>query len=294
MIENKCFNFEMDIKVNCVKHGNNVPGRVMPLNKIKFCLACLEEKSRKSQEKEIKHKELVKYYKYLISLKNSGITKMNYDCEFNIFKPEVESQKYALAKCKEYSDNFPLMFEIGRGLVMLGNSGLGKTHLACTIAKKVMAKDKKNVLYMKFFQLNLFQYKEISLENLIKCDLLIIDEIGVSKNDTKIDRLQEIIDLRHDAMLPIILISNLLDGNSGKDNEFNTLLPNAINSRLKQNTVRLNFTGEDYREKQMDPRRIKNQNKIEEDIIKAEEFFKLGYNDFSKFKNSLNEELYNF
>ena len=102
-------------------------------------------------------------------------------------------------------------------IALLGEPGVGKTHLAIGIGREVakMGLTPKYITVSNVISLVRSGWGEnggesIELSKLIHYDLLILDEVGVqsgSANEKKI--LCEIIDGRYNLMRPTILISNL-------------------------------------------------------------------------------------
>ena len=81
--------------------------------------------------------------------------------------------------CKDYAANFT---PNSKSLLLIGSSGLGKTHLACSIAKEVMEK-KYTVMYASaqvlFGKIDQARYTEDDiLSDILDCDLFILDDLG--------------------------------------------------------------------------------------------------------------------
>ena len=97
-------------------------------------------------------------------------------------KSPRENMQYILNACRRYAAEFPAS---GRNLLMVGGCGLGKTHLALSIASDVLEKG-YNVLYcsaagifkqIEFENFNL-SHDGTTLSGLKNCDLLVLDDIG--------------------------------------------------------------------------------------------------------------------
>lgn len=90
--------------------------------------------------------------------------------------------KKHLEHCRDFAANFPENYE---NLLMMGKTGLGKTHLSLAIAKKVLEKG-YNVIYDS--AVNLLgsieeqhfgrEHSSELLELVMDCDLLILDDLG--------------------------------------------------------------------------------------------------------------------
>jgi len=143
-------------------------------------------------------------------------------------------------------------------LVMLGNNGTGKTHLAVSVLKQT-----GGIIYT-VFEINVKirqSYNGTSkewevLQELCETKLLVIDEIGRTKgSDFELNWISHVINKRHENMLPLILISNrhlssdCPLGKEGCPNCLEKYFDNDVISRLIEDGIVMKFTGDDYRKK---------------------------------------------
>ena len=140
---------------------------------------------------------------------------------FANYRAESQKQKAALAMCTEYAHNFRDHYDAGRCLLLLGNVGTGKTHLAAAIAEYLITEKGAAAVYRTLYSLMQYikgsydkhaEYTEAkAYENLITPHLLIIDEIGATKT-TEFEQaaLFNIINGRYEEQLPTVIISNLM------------------------------------------------------------------------------------
>lgn len=114
---------------------------------------------------------------------------------------------------KRYVANFDTFYKQGKGLLLHGGVGTGKTYIACMIANALIDKGYP-VLVTNFSRiLNTLQStlkKQEYLDSLNKFKLIVIDDLGVER-DTGYAKEQvfSIIDSRYRAELPMIITTNL-------------------------------------------------------------------------------------
>lgn len=134
------------------------------------------------------------------------------DKENNV-SPKAMMQKN-LEYCKRFADEFDGK---GSGILMVGNTGLGKTHLSLAIANKLLKKgfcvvySSATELIRKIRNEQFNTNEEGETMPLVKsCDLLILDDVGVEKSsDWSISVLYEIINSRQNKRAPMIISTNL-------------------------------------------------------------------------------------
>jgi len=142
------------------------------------------------------------------------------DRSFDGYTATSPQQVKALAVCREYAENFKGHHEAGRCLLLLGNAGTGKTHLAAAIANHIMRNSAATVVYrtlggiLQYIKGSYDKASEYSeaqaFASLIEPSLLIIDEIGATKaTEFELATLFQIINGRYEEQLPTIVISNL-------------------------------------------------------------------------------------
>jgi DNA replication protein DnaC len=139
---------------------------------------------------------------------------------FDNYVATDDGSRTALATCRDYAVDFPERLQAGSSLVLCGNAGTGKTHLACSIANHVIRQHALSAVYMtvgRAFRSVKDTYRRDSgrteqevLSHFAAPELLILDEIGVQYgSDTEKNILFEIVNERYEALKPTILISNL-------------------------------------------------------------------------------------
>ena len=139
---------------------------------------------------------------------------------FDDYVTATAKQKKALAVCREYAENFPEHCDAGRCLLLLGNVGTGKTHLAAAIANHVMRNTTATAVYrtvggiLQHIKGSYDRQSEYTESQAFAAytgpHLLVIDEVGATKpTEFELATLFAIINGRYEEQLPTIVISNL-------------------------------------------------------------------------------------
>ncbi|EIK96079.1 IstB ATP binding domain-containing protein [Pseudomonas sp. M47T1] len=138
------------------------------------------------------------------------------------YQAENEGQRRALAFCRHYVKVFDEILKTGRCMVMIGKPGTGKTHLGVAMANDLLHNTSRTAVYrtvgaiLQAIRATYDRYSERSeaeiLASLISPDLLVLDEVGVSKeqpSDFELTTLFAIINGRYEQERPTVVISNL-------------------------------------------------------------------------------------
>lgn len=149
-------------------------------------------------------------------IKNSKMSKRNLNCKFDNFETN-NSNKQVFDNLKNYSEKLIKCIE-KKGLILAGNNGVGKTHLACSIANKLI-ENGIPVIYGTLINLLAELRNSYDTENNISemeiiklyenVDLLIIDDLGKEKpSEWGLEKLFTIINSRYENNLPVIITTN--------------------------------------------------------------------------------------
>lgn len=154
---------------------------------------------------------------------------------FGNYEPKTDHQKVVFNALKEYGENIAEVVKLGRSLMLTGNAGTGKTHLACSIIAEAIKQG-----YSALFTESSAFVRSIKdgwseraseqeiLDRYVNIDLLVIDEIGIGfKGDQNL--LFTLINERYKRVKPTILLSNL------KPAELLEFLGERIVDRLREN-----------------------------------------------------------
>lgn len=115
---------------------------------------------------------------------------------------------------KNYVKNFPKFREEGKGLLLYGQVGTGKSYMAACIANALI--DMGNTALMTNFARltntiqGMFEGKQQYIDSLNRYSLLIIDDLGAErKSEFMQEMVFNIIDARYRSGLPMIITTNL-------------------------------------------------------------------------------------
>lgn len=153
-----------------------------------------------------------------------GIPRRYYDMSFEWLRkygsfPKENSEAYAVVK--QYVDNLEANLKSGRGLILRGPAGTGKTSIAVSILKEVLAL-KQGCMMISMpslldIMLTLSKGDRVAFLNyeqkLRNIPLLLLDDFGAeySKSDWVSSKVESIIIDRYNRMKPIILTTNYSD-----------------------------------------------------------------------------------
>jgi DNA replication protein DnaC len=214
------------IEAGCLKHTgqrfdvikNPVPG----LKDILSCPECRKEEEQRQEAERLRIIEARRRYEEIEAerafenrTEAADIPSMFKNCALNTYRAESDGQKKALEIVSAFISK-PLT-EAGPGLLMRGNNGNGKTHLA-TAAMNDALKKGHTALYTRCWHI----FNEIndarndparSLMAQVKVytdpDILVIDELGVqSETPFELKALTDIFDTRYAALKPTIICGN--------------------------------------------------------------------------------------
>lgn len=136
---------------------------------------------------------------------------------------------------KNYVANFDDFRSQGKGLLLYGSVGTGKTYAACEAANALIDKGYP-VLVTNFIKVvNILQEnfsgRQIYIDSLNRFSLLVIDDLDVERgSDYMLENVYSVIDARYRAGLPMIITTNLTGAklknpdNIGKERIYSRLL----------------------------------------------------------------------
>lgn len=149
----------------------------------------------------------------------SGISPRFAESTFATYRATTPAMVEAFEKCQGYADNFGQHYQAGRNLLLTGNVGTGKTHLACSIVRQVIELKAIAVITTAAEIIRVFKrsmardarYTEGDvIDELASFDLLVIDEVGAQGGTAyELAVLHEVFDRRYNLVRPTVVVSNL-------------------------------------------------------------------------------------
>lgn len=199
----------------CATHGafesRNIIGRIWSR-----CPACQREQAddfaAKAAEAERRHREA----RAQKLLGRAAIPARFIGRTFDNFEADTEGKRRALSVLRDYSDNFDEYARDGKGLILSGKPGTGKSHLAGAVLQAHIDRDVLYATCLDVIRMVRETWRKDSdrserqvLASLIGLDLLVIDEMGVQYGtEGEQNTMFDVLDGRYREMRPTILLTN--------------------------------------------------------------------------------------
>lgn len=194
-----------------------------------------EEEERKKQKERDRIREL---------LSMSLIDDLFYKCTFDQFHVRNEKDEQFLKRLKNYAENFDLMYERNKGLLLYGLPGTGKTFGAYCIANRLIDQGVP-VMVTSIVKLATGFGDELqhTLNVMRNARLLILDDLGAERNtETKAEQVFDVIDSRINSNRPMIITTNITDFKSETD-----IRRKRVYDRISKACIPLRVVGESRR-----------------------------------------------
>ncbi len=151
------------------------------------------------------------------ALASARIQKRYLHCELSNFEQHYDSLRDAYRKAVRFVEQFPA---VDKGLLLIGENGVGKTHLAVAILKAIIReKHVQGYFYETGELLKLVRDTYASdtnelevLRPVVEADLLVLDDLGVEKTSEWVqETLGHVVNLRYSERRPTVFTTNLMD-----------------------------------------------------------------------------------
>jgi DNA replication protein DnaC len=241
------------LTLTCPKHGgytgNTIKftflGREKEMNPP--CPVCEREIAEAKERGESERRRFQEEGRF----RDMNIENRFYQSGFDTFNAYNDELRAHLETCRRFAER-----PNGK-LVMLGENGNGKTHLAVSILKAV-----GGVMYTAYeIGMNIRQgYREGKergvFDELCSVPLLVIDEVEKAKDsEAKHQWMSYVVGKRYNRLLPIVFIANCHIQRNCRERQkpcpycLEYHLENDVLSRIMEDGIIMNFTCEDYRGK---------------------------------------------
>lgn len=174
-----------------------------------MCLCqCEVEKKEREEEERLRQDFMRKIKQY----RKMGFPES--DMEHWTFANDDLSNEKITKAMQNYVDNFGELRKAGKGLLLYGSVGTGKTYAACEVANALIDKGYP-VLVTNFARLTntiqgMFEGKQTYIDSLNRFELLVIDDLAAERDTSYMnEQIFQIIDARYRAGLPMIITTNL-------------------------------------------------------------------------------------
>jgi DNA replication protein DnaC len=135
---------------------------------------------------------------------------------FENFRVDGPPQLHALTVCRDFAEQFDENAKRGKGLILSGMPGTGKSHLAAAILQALIHRNVQYLTCMDMIRRVRDTWRKTSdqsevevLDLLSSLDLLVIDEIGVQYGtDGEQTIIFDVLDRRYRDMRPTVLLTN--------------------------------------------------------------------------------------
>lgn len=240
--------YELDGLLYCHKCNTRKQSRVEIFGRIRtpMCLCKCEVEKREREEAE---RRRIEFQARVKEMRKMGFPEAEMQ-NWNFENDDGESSQI-ITVAKNYVNNFSKMLEDGKGLLLFGSVGNGKTFASACIANALI--DKGYPCMMTNFARiantvqGMFEGRQDYYDSFNRFPLLVIDDLSAER---KTEYMQEIvfnvIDSRYRAGLPLIVTSNLTAEEIKNPADISY---QRIFSRLLEMCVPIEVKGEDRRRK---------------------------------------------
>jgi DNA replication protein DnaC len=191
----------------------------------------------------------------------------NYDLQFQSANETLEAAHF---RAKKFVESYPLETD-GKGLLLTGAIGVGKTHLAVGILRALLSERGATGLFYDYRDLlkqiqNSYNPQVSTTEMgilgpVFDAEVLVLDELGASKpTDWVWDTVAHILNTRYNDRRTTIITTNYSnlgplvgrpkeDGKTAREETLGDRITERMRSRLQEMCIVVDMQGEDFRQK---------------------------------------------
>lgn len=184
------------------------------------CPTCRAESEAQRQEARLRAAAIAKRREVARLFERCGIPPRFADRTLANYRAETPGQAKALSTAELYVKNWREVSQCGTSLVLTGEPGTGKTHIACAVASGLIESYSVACAFMSVsealrsikatYAKDCAKTEQQAIHDLLTPDLLILDEIGMQVGSEHEKQLMfEVLNGRYQNLRPTILISNL-------------------------------------------------------------------------------------
>lgn len=183
-------------------------GEVLGIVKIVPCICKCRAAELQAEERQ---KEQEKLQERIKRQRKAGF--LESDMQHWTFSADDGADPRIMRAAKKYVDNFAQFKEQGKGLLLYGGVGTGKTFAAACIVNALIDTGKPCLMTNFSRVLNTLwgiEEKQAYIDSLNKFDLLVLDDLGTERrSEYAQENVFNVIDARYRAKLPLIITTNL-------------------------------------------------------------------------------------
>jgi len=231
----------LDRTEHCEIHGDYTNrGRRLGKKEIWIgCPTCSDERERAKQAEAEAERKRREAERRAADAKAAGVPKRFRGCSFENYFAVTAEQTEELTVAMEFATEISTGRSNGKGLVLAGKPGTGKTHIATAIVQHLLDRGFKARYVSSAGLIDMIRAtwgkgaakttEQVVDELGERLDLLVVDELGASGgSDNEKDILFRILDKRYAEVMPTVLLTNL------GSKEFASFVGDRILDRMRE------------------------------------------------------------